>query len=241
MVFAPPFSNGQGAARIMGVISGSSFSGLQSIPAATVGAILLSDPEGVFFLPDGSVGVVDSGYNRILIFPPYAKWPDPTVQFSPAATVVLGQTSFTNASANGNIAANLSPTVLTPPANAASLWHPLGAVFLSSTNELFVVDSANNRVIVLPVQSGDTFGGATRVLGQDRMTSNSPNLIEGREFFFSSGGGIALDTTGSVPHMYVADPGNHRVLGFYDTRKMKPGAYADLVIGAARLQHRSLQ
>ena len=101
----------------------------------------------------------------------------------PAATVVLGQTSFTNASANGNIATNLSPTVLTPPAKTASLWHPLGAVFLSSTNELFVVDSANNRVIVLPVQSGDTFGGATRVLGQDRHTSNSPNLIEGREFF----------------------------------------------------------
>jgi hypothetical protein len=60
----------------------------------------------------------------------------------------------------------------------------------------------------------------------------APNLIEGREFFFGGGDtGIAIDTSGETPHLYVADSANHRVLGFRDVRKIQPGAKADLVIG----------
>jgi uncharacterized protein (TIGR03437 family) len=93
----------------------------------------------------------------------------------------------------------------------------------------------------MPSQAGTVpVGSATRVLGQDTMTMNSPNLIEGREFQFFNGStadaGIALDASGAVPHLYVADPLNNRVLGFYDARKLREtgipqGQHADIVLG----------
>ncbi len=43
--------------------------------------------------------------------------------------------------------------------------------------------------------------------------------------------GIAIDSTGSVPHLYVSDPGNHRVLAYKDMRSLNFNARADLVIG----------
>ena len=157
---------------------------------------------------------------------------------------MLGQNgSFQNFGANGNTI----PTAIHHCAHSARqcgrILVPVTAVFLPSTNELFVADTGNNRVIVMPTQSGSAttpFGNATRVLGQDTMTMNSPNLIEGREFQFYNGqsanAGIALDASGSVPHLYVADPLNHRVLGFYDARKLQAGGvpqgqHADIVIG----------
>ncbi|MGA2150419.1 MAG: hypothetical protein ABSH49_36325, partial [Bryobacteraceae bacterium] len=230
LVFTPPFSSGQSATRIMGVLGGT---GLQNLTTAQTQAIAdetrFSNPGGIFFLADSSVGVVDTNDNRVLVFPPYSSWPSATTYFSPQATGVLGQNgSFQSFRANGNTI----PTVLTPPANAGVFANPITAAFLPSTSELFVVDTGNNRVVVMPSGSGTVpFGNATRVLGQDTMTMNSPNLIEGREFQFYNGqtlfngqppydAGIALDTSGSVPHLYVADPRNHRVMGFYDARKL---------------------
>jgi uncharacterized protein (TIGR03437 family) len=252
MVFVPgsggAFSNGQPATRIMG---GGCLSFGNECPALGSKAVsealnnpafpyntLFNDPEGIFFLPpDGSgnqsVGVVDSNYNRIVIFPAYNQWPDQATLFSPEATAVIGQKGYTTSNLNPN--ANSVSTVVTPAAGASTLWRPHAAVYLASTNELFVADTNNNRVMVMP-QSGTSssgFGPGTRVLGQDRMTSNSINLIEGREFFFNTlgDGGIALDTSGSVPHLYVADTYNNRVMAFYDTRKMGAGQKADLIIG----------
>ena len=78
-------------------------------------------------------------------------------------------------------------------------------------NQLFVADTLNHRVVVLPVQNSGA-GAATSVLGQVRFDAGSINLIEGKEFqFLWQGGadaGIAIDSTGSTPHLYVADPGN---------------------------------
>ena len=79
----------------------------------------------------------------------------------------------------------------------------------------------------------DTLGNATRVLGQDRFNTGSINLLEGREFEFVTGAsgnqeiadaGIAIDSTGSVPHLYVSDPGNHRILGYKDMRSLNMNA-----------------
>ncbi len=233
------FTNGEAAARIMGVVESSQ---IQSLTAAQQLAIYdeteFNNPGGIFFLADGSVGVVDTNDSRILVFPPYSSWPSANTYVSPQATGVLGQKgSFQTFGANGNT----TLTVLTPPASAAVFSAPITAAFLSSTSELFVVDTGNNRVVVMPNQSGTVpFGNASRVLGQDTMTMNSPNLIEGREFQFYNGqnadAAVALDTTGPVPHLYAADPYNHRVLGFYDARKLQSsgvpqGQHADIVIG----------
>ena len=197
-----------------------------------------SAPNGIFFLPDGKIGIVDTGYNRLLIFPAYANWPSESTQYSPNAIAVVGQgssTNFTNLSPNNAQSKGLLASGATPPATGSTLYAPSAAVFLASTNELFVTDASNNRMIVLPVGSGDAIGAATRVLGQANTTENSPNYIEGREFFFTNGGfgeaGMAIDTSGSVPHLYVSDPFNNRVLGFYDARKVAANVRADLVIG----------
>jgi uncharacterized protein (TIGR03437 family) len=235
LVFTPPFTSGQSAARIMGVLGGT---GLQNLTTAQLQAIAddtrFTNPGGIFLLADSSVGVVDTTDNRILVYPPYSSWPSVGTYVSPQATGVLGQSgSFQSFGANGNTIPTVDPANGgTPPANAGAFWSPVTAAFLPSTSELFVVDTGNNRVVVMPNQSGAVpFGNATRILGQDTAAMNSPNLIEGREFQFYNGralfsnqtpydAGIALDTSGSVPHLYVADTRNHRVMGFYDARKL---------------------
>jgi len=92
------------------------------------------------------------------------------------------------------------------------LAYPSAAVFFN--NVLYVADTLNNRVVTLPVMAG-SFAGAAAVLGQTRLTAGSVNYIEGREFNFTGAGdaGIAIDNSSGAPHLYVADPGNHRVLG----------------------------
>jgi uncharacterized protein (TIGR03437 family) len=257
LVFIPgaggTFSNGQSATRMLGggclafgnqcpALGSRAVSEFQNNPSFPFNT-LLSDPEGIFFLPpdaggNQNVGVVDSSYNRIVIFPPYSQWPDQGTLFSPEAVAVIGQTGYTVANLNPN--GNTVASVVTPPAGASTLWRPHSAVYLASTNELFIADTNNHRILVMPQSQSpaatNSFGPATRVLGQDRLTTNSINLIEGKEFFFGSNGtlgdaGLALDTSGSVPHLYVADTYNNRVLAFYDARKMGPGQKADLIIG----------
>jgi uncharacterized protein (TIGR03437 family) len=240
LVFLPPFTTGMAAARVMG-----------AQPAAVAGttptdpqifAIAMFNPSAIFFLPGTQgMGVVDSGYSRILIFDPYEKW-DPDTKISPSAKYLFG-----HASGIGGISHTDTKSLFAndgnPLAAAGTLYAPQAAVFFN--NELYVADWQNNRVVVLPWGSSNCptagsscFAPAPRVLGQDRFNTNSINLIEGREFYFfnpARGGvadaAVAMDSTGDTPHLYVADPYNHRVLGFRDVRKLVPGSAADIVIG----------
>ena len=90
------------------------------------------------------------------------------------------------------------------------------------------------------ISGGSPFSNpATKVFGQTGLDLNSPNLVEGKEFFFVGrfqnkdyrGGGIALD--GNT--LYIADTLNNRVLGYRDVRSVSLGQPADLVIGQAGL------
>ncbi len=99
-----------------------------------------------------------------------------------------------------------------------------------------MADSGNHRVVVFP----QPLTSASRVLGQLSLDYTAPNLIEGRELnlalvsgttLIAPGGGVAIDAASDPPRLYVADTFNHRVLGFKDARKIKPGDTADLVIG----------
>lgn len=232
LVFANPSaqSGNLSANRIMGVIQTSQLAGLQQSQVATFqGQTVLANPNGIFFLADRSVGIADTSLNRILIFPPYEQWPAESTYYSPQASTVIGQKDFLLGDTNANQFVTGSGAV-TPPPNATTLWGPYTAAFLAATKELFISDSGNNRVIVMP-QGTNGFGPATRVLGQDNMGQSSPNLIEGKEFNFTSDAAIALDTSGSTPHLWVSDPTNHRVMGFRDARQLTPSSAADIVIG----------
>ena len=236
LVFLPPFTTGMAATRVMG-----------AQPAVIAGApqptdpqrfsIAMLNPSAIFFLPGTQgIGVVDSGYSRILIFDPYEQWPDIATAISPSAKAVFGHATGI-AGISSTDKKSLYPDDGNPLAAADTVNNPQAAAFVN--NELYLADSQNNRVVVLPWQSGTPgkFTGATRVLGQDRFNTNSINLIEGREFYFlnlstkTADAGVALDSTGDTPHLYVSDPYNNRILGFRDVRKLLPGSAADIVIG----------
>jgi uncharacterized protein (TIGR03437 family) len=189
---------------------------------------VLKDASSIFFLPNNQgVGIVDKGHSRVLIYPPYEQWTDAVVALP--ATQVAGQNSdFGNGNPNN---APIGATFV-PPTSANVMALPAASIFWN--NELYLADTGNNRVVVLPFQ-GSNFGSASRVLGQRLVDTNSINLIEGREFQFlvstDANAGLAVDSTGSTPHLYVADTGNHRVLGFRDLRGVNAGSKADIVIG----------
>jgi uncharacterized protein (TIGR03437 family) len=234
LVFSPPFQpGGMSASGIMGVFAPSA----TQPTTAQIDSTIMASPAGIFFFQDQSVGIIDTGLNRITVFPPYPQWPNQSITFSPQATSFYGQTTIANFGHNGAT----SSTAVTPIPGSSLFFNPTAAFFSQATNELYLADTGNNRAIVLPVLSGDVLGPATRVLGQDSMNQGSINLIEGREFQFvnyTSGAvdaGIAIDNSGSTPHLYVSDPNNHRVLGFKDIRNLQSSAKADIVIGQPNL------
>jgi uncharacterized protein (TIGR03437 family) len=236
LVFSPPFQpGGMNASGIMGVFAPT----VSTQPTQVqIDSTVMSSPSGVFFFRDQSVGVIDSGFNRILIFPPYTQWPNQSTTFSPQATAVFGQINFNSFGRNG---AQSTTSVTPAPANNV-FSDPTAAFFSQATNQLFLTDTGNNRAIVLPV-TGDTLGSATSVLGQDLFNQGSINLIEGREFQFiryTNGSpildaGIAIDNSGGTPHLYISDPNNHRILGFNDIRNLQSSAKANIVIGQPNL------
>ena len=237
LVFTPQFVNGMPASRLAGIVTPS---------ATTATASTMNSPSGIVMINDGPA-VADTGYNRLLVFDPYSS-ADWTVQagdttFSqpaPIAVGVLGQganlTNFTSSAPN---AGNAQAYVSVNNTEIATFSAPVAAAIAGS--DLFVADGGNNRVLVYSLGGfpGTAASGvATAVLGQPDFPYSSPNSIQGSEFYFSSnissiGGdaGMAVDTSSTPPHLYVSDPGNHRVLGFADVRKVAPGVVADLVIG----------
>jgi uncharacterized protein (TIGR03437 family) len=222
LVWTPPFRIGQFATRMIGVDT--------DTPAPpSVSDRQLNASTGDLFLVGNQVGIADSLNNRLLLYSPYDQWTSNNLNQN--AVTVIGQNDFTSGAANQ----------AQPVPGPATLSRVAAAAF--SGTELYVVDTANQRVIVLPVvvqgKSGSGFGPATRVLGQDAFDLNAPNLIEGREFNFTSGGdaGIAVDLISNSPRLYVADTYNNRILGFKDLRNIQPGAKADIVIGQPDFRH----
>ena len=216
LVWIAPSFSGQPASRLLGVVT-------DSVPPSISDLQFNASPGGVF-MAGNQIGVADTLNNRLLLYPPLEQWSSNTLN-QPAAEVV-GQKDFFSGGVNQTL----------PSPGPGTLARPSTAVFAG--NELYVVDSSNHRVVVLP-RSGTSFGPATRVLGQDAFDLNAPNLIEGREFNFSTGGdaGVAVDLTSNPPRLYVADTYNNRILGYKDLRNLQFGAKADIVIGQPDFQH----
>ena len=228
LVFQPPYSNNKQASRIIGVVASTN-----PVQPPLTSDSQLADEAGAVFNINSNIAVVDTQFNRILIYPPFEQFTSDTL--TQKASTVLGQADFNSAKANRGNA----------DAGGNTLQLPADAVF--SGSELFVADSGNNRVIVLPIvpnSSTLSFNSGTRVLGQDFFSGQAPNLLEGREFRFvdttgssAADAGIAVDLNANPPHLYVADPFNNRILGFTDLRSLKTGGKADLVIGQPDFIH----
>jgi uncharacterized protein (TIGR03437 family) len=232
VVFDGGFFDGRPATRIMGRGTGIAGPALPLINELSLGVSGVP-PEGVFVI--GNIPfVVDTPAHRIVRYEPFDQWQPEVQSFSPPAVAVIGQDELRQTAAKPNRGQ------LEPLNN--SMTSPIGAFF--ANGEVFVVDSGNHRVLAFPdLSTGPATAtgapyGAKRVLGQLAFEFRAPNLIEGREFQFLgglSGAGIAIDYKSNPPRLYVADPNNHRVLGFADARKVRPGDKADVVIGQVDL------
>lgn len=135
--------------------------------------------------------------------------------FQPASRVI-GQADFVSGAANqgGTAAAN-------------TLWFPS----VAEPDGMFVVDSANHRVLGFGTLPGSNNAAASIVLGQPDLVSNQLDQ-----------GGIPNGGTLHFPHdalvrdgrLFVVDGGNSRVL-VWNTVPTTTGTPADLAIGQANL------
>jgi uncharacterized protein (TIGR03437 family) len=220
------FDNGRPALRIMGLPPPR----VGTAPVPPVNEVTFVNPSGLFMV-GRQPGVVDSYQHRLLLFDPFEQWPAESAGSPHAVTSTgpIGQFGYAAAKPNRDL----------PEPRNNSFNFPSSA--LVTGNELYVVDSGNNRLLVFSTTGLGQNASAIRVLGQDDFVFRAPNLIEGREFNFSpannaADGGMWIDTTSDVPHLYIADTYNNRVLGYRDVRKVRPGDKADLVIGQPDFQ-----
>jgi uncharacterized protein (TIGR03437 family) len=95
--------------------------------------------------------------------------------------------------------------------------------------------AAQGQIGALPGRIWGQLARPANVASYLSPVSANPNLVEGREFY--SPQGVAVDTSGSTPALYVADSQNNRILGWKDATALqdpqsgKWGAHADIVIG----------
>ena len=117
--------------------------------------------------------------------------------------------------------------------NTSGLSVPAVMAVDSSSHRLILADSGNNRVVLFPLSSTDDFTGVgasrspTVVLGQPDLETS---LAATTTSTMSGPTGVALDTVGS--RLFVADPGNNRVLVF-GTASITSGMNAVNVLGQA--------
>lgn len=147
-------------------------------------------PFGMAVDSEGGLYVADSTNNRVLYFP----------VGSTTASRVYGQINFSNANI-GSLSNNLNnPTWLA----------------LDQSENLYVSDSTNNRVLVFPKSTQSTGHTAVAVFGQyNNLSCAAPNNVGG-----CTGGSVnalGLFTPSSISfnqqgQLYINDQGNHRIL-----------------------------
>ena len=143
----------------------------------------LNGPQGVAVDTAGNVYITDTGNNRVLYYP----------AGSTTATRVYGQGgSFTSNTANlGGISANSLNNVRQPA--------------LDNNGNLYVADTANNRVLFYP--AGSTT--ATRVYGEGGSFTSATGLGVTSPNSLGAPYSVAVDSGGNL---YAADAAGNRVL-----------------------------
>ncbi len=152
--------------------------------------------------------VADTVNDRVL------KFPSPGANGS-AASLVLGQSTFTKANVNS--------------IEERGLYYPYGVAIDKKWGRVFVADSSNNRVLWWnTIQALATGRPADGVLGQSDFSGGTvllPPTANSLRDPYSA----AVDKDGNL---WVADEGNSRVLR-YNGATLATGGAADLVLGQA--------
>ncbi len=188
--FAAPFSSGMAAVSVFGQVDFTSTLVNQGLSVSASG---LNVPVGVAVDDLGNLYVADQNNNRVLVYNA------PLVSGKPADRVV-GQPGFSTADSN-----------LGKGVSADSLWRPVG-VAVDPGGNLFVSDSANNRILEYSSPVPDAKASAYRIFGQPDATSNLDNQGVGPDAnTLSLPGPLVFDSAGNL---VVSDSGNHRVLRY---------------------------
>ena len=226
VVYQPPFRTGQEGVRVVGIYVNTGGT------KPNVNEFTVTDAEGLF-VANNQLFAIDTNTHRIVRFDSFDLWqPESTLLPSPAAKAVYGQNDLLSFRENRD--QRLPSSISYSQPND-------GVVF---QNELWLADSGNNRVLSIPIISGN-LGEANRVLGQNGLNRNAVNFVEGKELFLQAGAsnlplgggsatlssGVVTDQKSNPPRLYIADTYNNRILAFADARKVKPGDFADIIIG----------
>jgi len=210
----PQFSNGMNASLVIGQPNFTTPCPVSPVASPTS----LGGPFGVTLDHGGDLWVTDFVNSRVLEYVPL-----PTFSNGMAASLAIGQPDLVSGNANQGGAA---PT-------GATLSSPVNAVFDHSGN-LWVVDSANNRVLKFtPSPSFSTGMAASVVIGQPNFTSAAPNQSAAAPAAntLSQPLGAAFDSSGDL---WIADANNNRVLEFVPQQPgsvFTNGMIANLVLG----------
>jgi uncharacterized protein (TIGR03437 family) len=174
--------------------------------------------------------VADTNNNRVLV------WKDARAATGSKADFVIGQSDF------------FSTTALGPGSSvSAGLRAPTG-VTVDRSGNVYVVDSGNNRILRYPRVTEQTdFVQPNLVIGQVNFSlreSNQGNSLPTAKTLSLSVGSTVFSSSATVDsagNLWVADPGNSRVLR-YPASALGNSAFnapeADLVLGQTSLTTR---
>ena len=155
---------------------------------------------------NGNVLIADSNNNRVLVYL------DP-LNTNTVADIVLGQPNFTSIIINNG------------GVTASSLALPTD-VKVDATGNVFVADTANNRVLVYNDLINTTDEVADTVFGQPNFTSSTANNGGVSAASLSAPSRIEIDALGNV---YIGDSVNNRVLEYLTP--LTSDTVADVVLG----------
>ena len=187
---APLFLNGAAANVVIGQQNFMTGTSRACLPNAASSSTLCS-PTGVAVDSQGNLFVADERDNRVLKF-------TAPVTTGKAASLVIGQSSF---SANDcNKGANPSASDFCEP------W----SLAVDASDNLFISDTGNNRVLVFSKPAGSN-PSAIEVIGQTGFTTGGCNQPGLNKFGLCEPTSAAIDPMG---RLYVADFQNSRVLRY---------------------------
>lgn len=173
-------------------------------------ATTLNQPRGLTVDLNGNLYITDTENDRVTEY-------DPPLHNGEAASLVIGQIDATAADGcnQGHIPDQY--TVCTPAGACAD-----------SAGNLYVHDSANNRILEYNESHTPTNVIANRELGQHDLTHNTVNFVD---LTTVNPIALAIDRHSMHQHLYVVDAANNRVLGYDSASTFVNGGAANLVLG----------
>ena len=214
--FNAPSTNDPAANQVWGQ------GGLFTTSSCDNGGVLATSlcyPIGIAVDGSNNVYIADWDNSRVLEFNESANPPT-----NVSANVVLGQQNATTSTCVNST--GLSASVMCEPSTVA----------VDSSNQVFVVDSGNNRTLQFnpTIATGEA---ASVVLGQPDFTHNASNNVDAGSLYNPFQ--VAVDTSSTPSHLYVADFNNNRVLGWLNADSFANGGPADFVLGQPDFLSRS--